>query len=120
MSPSINTQSGHTTSTETTTLALDPYKSSYMTQTELENTIQGLLYNSEAKHAKKLPTMMINMSNKMQSSRNLLRQSLQTKMRKLKRNTKTSYSPCNPKSKIFHPDRVNKTIKYLQSNHLMM
>ena len=43
ISPSINTCSGPTTSTETTKLALDPSKSSYGTNTEFSTSIKYLI-----------------------------------------------------------------------------
>ena len=52
MSPSTNTCSVTTTSAETTTLALANYNSSYVTQTDLANTIKVLLANFDDKHAK--------------------------------------------------------------------
>ena len=52
MYPSTNTCSGTNTSTETKTLALYPSNLSYVTQTDLSNTIKVLLANFYDKHAK--------------------------------------------------------------------
>ena len=64
MYPSTNTRSGHTTSTETTTLSLDPSTSYYVAQTYINNIIRVLFYEQEAKFKETVNALIANQDTK--------------------------------------------------------
>ena len=89
-----------------------------MTQTDLANTIKSLLDKFYDKYAKQIANFYDKHAKKDANFKESVRTIIPNQDAKV--DNKFSYIPFHSISNIFHTKRVNKTIKYLQSNNLMM